>query len=150
MFWALSHDQDHYLSRVNGFIALAPVANMAHVDAGVKFSTHLLDAAQYIAEKNNIYSLWNPEEMDITHLGNAGLVLMQFANYIGDAFLGHASDPKESSTKMVWHYGQIMKHDGIFAEWSEDNSIPGKKIPLENIDKMPIWLFSGSKDPVAT
>jgi len=45
MFWALSHDQDHYLSRVNGFIALAPVANMAHVDAGVKFSTHLLDAA---------------------------------------------------------------------------------------------------------
>jgi len=45
MFWALANDQDHYLSRMNAFIALAPVATMAHVDWGVKLSTHLLGAA---------------------------------------------------------------------------------------------------------
>jgi hypothetical protein len=45
MFWALAHDQDHYLSRVNAFVALAPVANMAHVDFGVKVAANLLGAA---------------------------------------------------------------------------------------------------------
>jgi poly(3-hydroxyalkanoate) synthetase len=64
--------------------------------------------------------------------------------------LGHDADPKESSTKMVWHYGQIIKNNGVFAEYSSDNDTQGKRIPLENITEMPIYLFSGSKDPVAT
>lgn len=88
--------------------------------------------------------------MNASTLGKTGEVLIQFMNYIGDAFLGHAADPKESSTKMAWHYGQIIKHGGQFAEYSSSNDIPGKLIPLENIDKMPIWLFCGSNDPVAT
>jgi hypothetical protein len=45
MFWALAKDQDFYLSRVNAFVALAPVANMAHVDVGVKMGVHLMGAA---------------------------------------------------------------------------------------------------------
>jgi len=150
MFWALANDQDHYLSRVNAFVALAPVANMAHVDLAVKASTLMLGTARYIAEHDNFYSLFNPEEMDLSALGKSGQVLLNFVNFFGGIFLGHDPDPKESSTKMVWHYGQIIKNDGVFAEYSSDDSVPGKKIPLENITKMPIWLFCGTKDPVAT
>lgn len=150
MFWALANDQDHYLSRVNAFIALAPVATMAHVDWSVKLSTHLLGAAQYIAGHNNLFSLFNPDEMDMNTLGKAGQALLGFVNAFSGAFLGHDPDPKESSTKMVWHYGQIIGNGGVFAEYSSDNNVQGKRIPLENITKMPIWLFSGSEDPVAT
>jgi hypothetical protein len=150
MFWALANDQDHYLSRVNAFVALAPVANMAHVDMTLKFGVNLMGVAQYIAEKNHFYSLFNPEEMSLSDLGKTGKVLLGFVNMMSHAFLGHEPDPKESSTKEAWHYGQIIKHDGIFAEYSQDNDVPGKPIPLENIDKMPIWLFCGSEDPLAT
>jgi len=51
---------------------------------------------------------------------------------------------------MIWHYAQIMRHDGVFAEYSSDYHIPGKRIPLENIDKMPTYLFCGLSDPVAS
>jgi hypothetical protein len=51
---------------------------------------------------------------------------------------------------MFWHYGQIMKNGGKFAEYSSSNDVQGKLIPLENIDKMPIWLFCGAIDPIAT
>jgi len=74
---------------------------------------------------------------------------MDFANYFGDAFLGHAPDPKESSTKMAWHYGQMIKAGGAFAEYGEGTE-RGKLIPLENITKMPVYLFVGTEDPVAT
>jgi len=118
MFWALPNDQDHYLSRVNAFVALAPVANMAHVDMALKFGVNLMGVAQYIAEKNKFYSLFNPEEMDLSTLGKSGAVLLSFVNSFTHAFLGHEPDPKESSTKEAYHYGQIIKHDGIFAEYS--------------------------------
>ena len=150
MFWALANDQDHYLSRVNAFVALAPVANMAHVDFSLKVGVKFMGAAKYIAEKNNIYSLFNPEEMDLSLLGKSGQVLLSFVNVFSHAFLGHEPDPKESSIKELYHYGQIVKHDGVFAEYSSDNDVPGKRIPLENIDKMPIWLFCGTEDPLAT
>jgi len=150
MFWALANDQDHYLSRVNAFVALAPVANMAHVDFSLKVGVKLMGVAEYIAEKNHFYSLFNPEEMDLSMLGKGGAVLLAFVNAFSHAFLGHEPDPKESSTKEAWHYGQIIKHDGVFAEYSSDNDVPGKRIPLENIDKMPIWLFCGTEDPLAT
>ena len=78
MFWALSYDQDYYLSRVNAFVALAPVATMAHANLGIRISTHLLGAAQFIAESNNFYSLWNPEEMDLSILGKSAQVLIDF------------------------------------------------------------------------
>lgn len=118
MFWALANDQDYYLSRVNAFVALAPVANMAHVSMGLKFGVNMMGVAQYIAEKNNFWSLFNPDEMDISILGKGGAVLLGFVNAFTHAFLGHEPDPKESSTKEAWHYGQIIKHDGIFAEYS--------------------------------
>jgi len=149
MFWALANDQDHYLSRVNAFVALAPVANMAHVEYDVKMATHTMRPAKYIAEYDEIWSLFNPEEMDLTNLGEAGEVLLNFVNFFAGKFLGHEADPKESSTKEAWHFGQIVKNGGIFAEYSNING-PGKRIPLENITKMPIWLFVGSKDPLAT
>ena len=43
--------------------------------------------------------------MDKSLIGKSGQTLLDFANYFGDAFLGHAPDPKESSLKMAWHYG---------------------------------------------
>jgi hypothetical protein len=138
------------LSRVNGFVALAPVATMAHADWGVKVATKLMGAAQYIAEQNKMFSLFNPDEMDLNVLGKTGLALLNFVNFFSNAFLGHDPDPKESSLKMVWHYGQIIGNDGVFADYSSDNEKQGKRIPLENITKMPIWLFCGSDDPVAT
>ena len=81
MFWALANDQDHYLSRVNAFVALAPVANMAHVDFSLKVGVKLKGVAEYIAEKNHFYSLFNPEEMDLSILGKGlGCALVQVAD----------------------------------------------------------------------
>ena len=50
---------------------------------------------------------------------------------------------------MAWHYGQIIGAGGAFSEYGSGTT-PGKKIPLENITKLPVYLFVGSKDPVAT
>jgi hypothetical protein len=71
MFWALANDQEHYLSRLNAFVALAPVANMAHVDPKLKVAVRLTGAAEYIAVKNGLYSVFNPDEMSISSLGKA-------------------------------------------------------------------------------
>jgi len=49
MFWALSYDQDYYLSRVNAFVALAPVATMAHANLAIRISTYALGGAEFIA-----------------------------------------------------------------------------------------------------
>lgn len=87
--------------------------------------------------------------MNTSLIGKSGQALLDFANYFGDAFLGHAPDPKESSLKMAWHYGQMIGAGGAFAEYGEGTT-PGPLIPLENIDKMPVYLFVGTNDPVAT
>ena len=78
MFWALANDQEFYLKRMNAFVALAPVANMAYVLESLKLGVNLMGPAEYIAETNTLYSLFDPDEKSISSIGDAALVLLEF------------------------------------------------------------------------
>ena len=92
------------MTKVDLFVALAPVVYMANVGLPLRLGVKTLPQVMATAEAAKLYSLFNDSEINIDFTGPAQLIVNSFVKLF-TVILGPNLDFKESSTKMLWHYG---------------------------------------------
>ena len=98
MFYALAKNQDLIMSKVDLFVALAPVVYMKHVSLALEHGVKLLPSVMNTADKVKLYSLFNPSEVSSDFSGPAEILVNGFVKLFTATF-GPNLDLKESSTK---------------------------------------------------
>jgi len=174
MFYALAKDESSVMSKINLFVACAPVARMNDVTFDVKVGSFNLPVVEGALGALGLHHLW--DETMRTNLNDFGQT--PFAQLVGfnDMILFLISNlestkysskervavirnrfPNECSTKELFQYGQIVEagrfqeYDyGFFGNLSRYGHTTPPEIKLSDIIKMPIAMFVGAEDHLAT
>jgi pimeloyl-ACP methyl ester carboxylesterase len=156
MFAAMSLKPDYYKANLNGFIALGPVTFMKNIGA-----TFMKTAADYnldsIFEFLRINELLTStatlEQIQLILCKNVGIVCTGLLNMLADSnindddmdrflvFVGHF--PSGSSSRSLKHFASNVRN-GLFADPT------GQAYPVTSIKDIPIGLFVGNDDKLAT
>ena len=163
MFYALVKDQPKIISKVNLFIALAPIARLAHpTSSGIKAFANNLSFIEIGTEWSHLWRLFTDKQKKYVDFD--GIVKAVSG---GDetkshsdpdaAKVGHKYFPQPTSVKSLYHLGQIIEHKQ-FEEYDyryTDNqkhygSHNAPKLDLTKITQMPTALFVGVDDSLAT
>lgn len=125
MFYALSFNQDFVASRVNLFVAFAPITEMNHSSFTVRTLAHSLPIMQSYFDKKQVYCFMDKKEHDTFSAINDKVIgpLISTATYIIDHTIGGKGDstnnakadnamdswfPAEASSREPYHFAQLM------------------------------------------
>lgn len=171
MFSALSENSAYFADKVPLFVALGPVTQISHTQAGIfKFAADFYDELSTTCSVLGIHELlganWFTSGVSTLFCSNipifCELIAELFVNKHPElddndrfaVYMGH--EPNGSSVKSLLHYAQNMKEDRfqIFADDYSDPFAGDKKrhtdlIPLENISTVPVAIFAGIEDILA-
>jgi pimeloyl-ACP methyl ester carboxylesterase len=157
LFSALTYNTEYFTSRLNSFVALGPVTSMENVGSGlVKIVAE--SRVDKILEFLNINELLNNPEavtkLQVTLCKYVDILCSGILNLIADlnpkyddmdrfiVFISHF--PSGSSLKSVQHFSQSIRKKN-FAPYKSDSPYD-----LKNIKNIPIGLFVGRQDLLAT
>lgn len=167
MYYALATDQEWFKSRVNLFIAAAPIVRFKHIETKAKLGITLMYPLEAIFDGADVWSIMGKEinsEFDNwkkTSLN--GAFVEWFLNAVGGSSeyenakwsdIAGSWGPARASTKELFHYGQMIKSDTFqMYDYGSDNmSMYGQaavpQLSLAGID-LPIAMFVGMEDPLA-
>jgi len=126
MFYALSKFQNEISSRVNLFIACAPVTRMAHADPNLKPIANELGFIEGTMDHVSVYNMFPTNLVNtLNSIGGsvAGRLFKSMSRVIENATsssnpvyenqervkAASCRFPNEASTKEFYHYGQLVK-----------------------------------------
>lgn len=156
MFAALTMNNDYYKQRLNGFIAFGPVTSLANIRSGFikTLAEFRLDTLFYYLNFHEMLgtsaSVEAFEDVVCKHFGilcSGLLELLSDVNEDNDdmdrflVFIAHF--PSGTSLKTLIHFADSYRH-GRFAQ------LDGTPYNLDNIKDIPIGLFVGGNDRLAT
>jgi lysosomal acid lipase/cholesteryl ester hydrolase len=156
MFAGISKLPDYYKSVLNGFIALGPVTYMDHIGSNFisMAANYNIDIMLQLIRVNEILnSITSLQRLEIILCQRIGILCRGLLDLLADrnvddddlkrflVFVGHF--PSGSSTKSLRHFAQNVR-SGNFADPDF------RPYPIENIKDIPIGLFVGKDDRLAT
>ena len=174
MFYALAKDEASVMSKINLFVACAPVARMNDVTFDVKAESFNLPVAEAALNILGLHHLWDHDmRSNLNDFGQTpfaqlvgfnDIILFLISNLESTQFSSKERVavirnrfPNECSTKELFHYGQIVgagkfqEYDyGWFKNLREYGRVGPPEIKLSDIKKMPIAMFVGADDHLAT
>ena len=174
MFYALAKDEASVMSKINLFVACAPVARMNDVTFDISIASFNLPVAEAALGALGLHHLWDADMR--TKLNDFGqtpfaqlvgfndLILFLISNLESTAYSSKERVrvirnrfPNECSTKELFHYGQIVsagkfqEYDyGFFTNLRKYGWGSPPEIKLSDIKNMPIAMFVGEFDHLAT
>lgn len=172
MFSALSEDTAGYFNdKVPIFVALGPVSKISHTQAGIfQFAADFYDLLADTCDLLGIHELlganWFTSGVSQLFCTNipvfCELIAELFVNKHPElddndrfaVYMGH--EPNGTSVKSILHYAQNLREDRfqVYADDYEDWFNRHEKrttdlIPLENINTVPVAIFTGIEDILA-
>lgn len=171
MFYGLAENEDYLKTKVNLFVALAPVTMLPNTKTTIfNLASDLYDEVDDLLNTLNIHSVLNNTWYTSTTVALFCNVLPPICLALESIFvtcntkyddkdrfqvyMNH--EPNGSSTKAVLHYTQNMK-EARFQEWAPDyhtfldigNKRTTDLIPIDTISSVPIAMFVGKEDTLA-
>ena len=145
MFWALSHNEDYFVPRVNLFVAAAPVTRQKNGMWELRIVCKGVYHLWSFVKSFKIFSVMGAK----AHHAITGLFSGIWGSMLGHMISNTLSAinmgsvipwhtprfyyfPAQASLKEVVHYGQLFEY-GDFAEFNPTGETPRVPIPLENI-----------------
>ena len=171
MFSALSEDQTVFKDKVSLFVALGPVTKISHTEAAIfqflsNFYDLFADTCSVLGIHEFLGQNWFTSGVSTLFCTNipelCELIAMLFVSSNPElddndrfaVYMGH--EPNGSSVKSILHYTQNLKQDRfqIYADDYADiihfhDVRDTDLIPLENIQNVPIAMFTGTEDILA-
>ncbi len=156
MFAGLSLNNKYFQQVLNGFIALGPVTNLANIGSTfikVVASSQLDSLFNYLGIKELFESSASVTKIELLVCKTAGLFCNKLLQLISDenpknddkdrllVFFGHF--PSGSSLQSIHHYAEIVRAKKF-------QQLNNEEYKLENITGVPIGLFVGNEDELAT
>ena len=172
MFYALAENEAYFVDKVSIFVALGPVTKLTHCKSGlINVVADFSDVIEPICQDLGIYEFFPADWLTkglfrticgyIPDLCKLGIFLIADEDTDLDKdertqdYLGHF--PSGTSLRCLLHYAQIMNNDKFRRfdyDYDTNKKIYGQhtppEIPLNKISKVPIALFVGSRDELAT
>ncbi len=172
MFYALTHNEEFFAQRVSVFIALGPVMQLTHCKSSlINFFADFRSLIVTTASTLGFYEFFPAGYLTngamrlicgtIPQLCNFGLYLLTDEDpSVNDpdrtpVYLGHF--PSGTSLRALDHYGQILsskKFQRMDYGSTKNKQVYGQstapEIDLTKISKVPIGLFVGNSDQLAT
>ncbi|CDW91490.1 ab-hydrolase associated lipase region family protein [Stylonychia lemnae] len=169
MFCALSNNMDYFRSRLNLFVALAPVVKLDNCSNSLIKLVKDSKTIEQMMVKYGLYELTplksNKKSVAYLHrllpsISDLGIKLLsdEDTSEINpksiEAFMAHY--PSGTSLKTLLHFKQLMNRREFrhFDYGKEENlkrygQEDAPMIPLENIDDFPVALIAGTEDKLA-
>lgn len=171
MFYALAKNEDYYNDRINLFVAMAPVMRLGNVEndglKGVANSRQIVIGG---LKKLGLYALMTP---NWHKMGSMACGLLPATCHLADKMMATGGGskyndndeeksfsskfPQAASWKQVMHYTQLVtgKQFREFDYGSAKNmqkygSNKPPVIDVENLSKVPIAMYVGKQDDLAT
>ena len=172
LFYGLAVNEEYFAKKISIFLALGPVTQLNYCRSPLvkflsQFHQKLLDTCYFL----KIFEIYPPNYLEASSMRMLCDHIPQLCQFgvslFTDAdidrldplrvlvYLGHY--PAGGSTRSLAHYGQMLAA-GQFQrfDFGKDGNVKAygqelpPAIPLQNIKKVPVGMFIGSKDELAT